>query len=210
MADHEPLLIVGAGNLFERALLQWRQLEPGREIRALELEVDEIATLPESALFPYAPEKTRVFAAIDSSALNFARLDLFTRLRLLGYRAATFVHPRASVDPSARVAENCFIAEGAIVGPEARIAYNCHVGAGATIGFRAEMQHSCWLDAGVLCGDRCRIGTHSTLGPGTVIGHGVKVGSYCALEIPGQHASDVPDRTYIHPLFDRAVRILSA
>ena len=210
MADLGSLLIVGAGSLFERALAQWRQVEPERDIRALELEVDEIAALADSALAPFPPEKFRIFAAIDSTALNFARLDLFTRLRLRGYRAATFIHPSARIDSSAQVAENCFIAEGATIGPKARIAYNCHVGAGTTIGFMAELQPSCWLDAGVLCGDRCSIGTHSIVGPGTVIGHGVKVGSHCALEVRGHHASDVPGRTYMHPLFDRPVRILSA
>src|SRR3990172_3240340 len=210
MSTGEPLLILGSGRLFERVRMQWPQREPRREIRTVELAMEDMATLQETVLHSHPAGATRVFAAFDSTALNFARLDLLSRLRLLGYRADTFVHPSAFVDATATIAENCYIAEGAVVGPRARIAYNCFLGAGARLGHQVQVQHSCWIEAGVTCGDGCGVGMHSILGLGVIVGHGVKIGNYCGLEVPAHHDTDVSDRTYFHPQFDRPVRIYTA
>jgi UDP-3-O-[3-hydroxymyristoyl] glucosamine N-acyltransferase len=96
-----------------------------------------------------------------------------------------------------------------VIGPGARIAHNCYVGPAAQIGLAAQLGASCWIDAGAACGDMSRVGTHSILGAGVRLDAGVAVGSHCEVRRAGLLLEPLPDRTFLHPLFDRPVRIHS-
>ena len=206
----ERLLIVGTGLLYARLRAQWPVAAPQRAIHSLELSADGIPTLATESLAAHPTADTQIFAALDATALNFARLDLYGKLRLLGYRAATFIHPRAIVEADATFGENCYIGEGAIIGAGARIAHNCFIGAGAQLGLGVRVAQSVWIDHRGLVGDRAAIGAHTVLASGVIIAPGIKVGAYCEIEIAGCYTTDVPARTYLHSQFGAPVTIYSA
>jgi len=112
------------------------------------------------------PSSADVFAAIGVGALNFERFELWTRLRLKGFRCATLVHPRAFVDPSSVLGDNVFIGPGAIVEPGAKLGRGTIVGSGAVVGTAADIGPWCWIASRAVVAHGSRLGAHSVLGEG--------------------------------------------
>jgi UDP-3-O-[3-hydroxymyristoyl] glucosamine N-acyltransferase len=162
------------------------------------------------AALPAAEGGIDVFAAVDQSALNFARFDLYGRLRLIGYKFRTLVHPSAVVDPSVQLGENCWVGPGANIGPQARLGHNTFVGAGALIESQASLGANVWAGAAARVGAGAAIGIHSVIGADVRVADGVAIGRYCSIETPGAYLQSLPDKTYIDPLFDLPVRVYGA
>src|SRR4029079_8430355 len=91
-----------------------------RHYRASEfdgLPVVRFDALPES----HPPERSRMFVAIGYRHVNRGRADAYDRVKRLGYSLLTFVAPRAIVDPTVQLGDNCFVFDGAIIEPFVRI-----------------------------------------------------------------------------------------
>lgn len=92
----------------------------------------------------------------------------------LSYARATALFDRApavpeGVHPSATVAAEANIGEGASIGPNAVVETGADIGAGVSIG------------ANVVVGQNCRIGAGSALMPGVVLYHDVHLGERCLI-----------------------------
>lgn len=75
---------------------------------------------------------------------------------------ASGIHPRAHVDPTAIIGEDCIIEAGAVIGPAVRIGARSWIGANAVIEAGVALGCDCRIDANVvishaLIGDRVRI-----------------------------------------------------
>ena len=203
------LWLFGCGRVFESIAAAPTAFDGGAVMRVLRLaSTDVIAgeALPEP---PASDLAVRVFAAVDQSALNFARFDLYARLRLAGFRFKTLVHSAASVDSSAQLGENCWVGAGAIIGAQARLGNNAFVGAGALIESGASLGANLWVGAGARVGADASVGIHSVIGADVRVGDGVSIGRYCSIETPGYYLQALADKTCIDPLFELPVRVYS-
>ena len=104
------------------------------------------------------------------------RMALYAELKRIGFSLP------AVVDPSAVIAKNTFIAEGAFVGKRAVINENASVGACAIINSGAIVEHDCIIGdfshispGAVLCGG-VTIGKESHIGAGATVIQGISIG----------------------------------
>ena len=107
-------------------------------------------------------------AAILPARPRFAMSGL-TALADPGHRFGTGIHPSASVDPSAHLADDVVIGAGAVIGPEARIGAGSVIGALSFVGWGAELGPNAFLREHVSIGARTRIGARFISQPGARI-----------------------------------------
>jgi len=97
------------------------------------------------------------------------RIRVFERIIESGFSCPTLVHPRATVEPSSRLADGVQVFPNAYVGSEAE------VGFGTIINTSAVISHDCRLDAYVNVSPGALLAGGVTVGEGTLIGMGVTI-----------------------------------
>jgi len=113
----------------------------------------------------------------------FARSQIFERIISAGGEAATIIHPKSFVSPSATIGEGvvispfCYIKAGARIGRFCLLEFGCSVGVGNNIGEGVFMGPSCQLNAGVTIGEKSFLGTGTIVIPRRTIGVGAVLGA---------------------------------
>ena len=173
-------------------------------VRVVELSPDRIASDPLDFLHDDPAEATDVFAAIGPSALNYARFDLWAKLRMKGYRCATLVHPRAHVEPSVSLADNVLVGPNASIESEVRIGRGTIVGAATSIGTAATIAPWCWLARGVVIGAQASIGAHTALGTGVQLADRTQFPGPGEIDVAGAYRGTYPAGPFVSPEFRTA------
>ena len=201
------LIIIGDGAMLDMAVsIAERTRGPGT-VHVERIAPQDIATNALSCLDRINPGATEVFAAIGQNALNYARFDLWAKLRLQGLRAATLVDTTASVDGLARLAENCLIGPCVTVGPNAVLGVGVVVEAGAQIASDSSVGKFVWIGANATLGSGATVGQHSVIVACTSIAPGVNVGAHCDIALPALYCNAIAEGTFVSPNFSQPVRL---
>ncbi|MBN1870846.1 MAG: NeuD/PglB/VioB family sugar acetyltransferase [Candidatus Omnitrophica bacterium] len=160
----DKIVIIGAGG-FGREVCRWvMDMYQGRKDVVEGFYDDNPRTLEK---FPDLE-----LSVIGNTAFSEARQDvlfvcsignvenrerLFMKIKKLGGRFLTVIHPSAIMSP------NCRIGEGAIIGP------------GVVISERADIGKNAVLNIGVICGHDVIVGAHSNICPGVNINGEVEI-----------------------------------
>jgi acetyltransferase-like isoleucine patch superfamily enzyme len=155
----------------------------------------------------HSASDTLVFVAAGPDYLNLLRRRLFDIVRTRGFRLATLVHSGAVLSGRATLGENAWVGAGSVVEAQASVGANSIVAAGAFVGAGARVGESSWIGPGAVVEPGATIGSHSVLAGGVRIAAGVSVGSWCEIAKPGCYQDALPDRCFVHPLFDDVVSI---
>ncbi len=122
--------------------------------------------------------------------------DNRTRRRLasdLDLEWRTVVHPRAWVDPTARLGPGAVVFAGAVVQPEAEIGAHAIVNTGASIDHDCRVGAYAHLGPGSrLCG-RVRVGEGALIGAGSAVIPGVTIGAWTVVGAGAAVVRDLPD-----------------
>jgi acetyltransferase-like isoleucine patch superfamily enzyme len=197
MSDARTLVIVGEAPLATLALTIGVADRGAQRVRVVELAPDRIAEDPLDALAIDTPETTDAFAAIGVAALNFARFDLWAKLRFKGFRCPALVHPRAFVDPSALLGDNVLVGPGAVVEPGAKVGRGTIVGSAAVIGTGSEVGPWCWLASRVVVGAGSRVGAHTVLGGGVHLADRTEFAGPGEIDVAGSYHGRFEPGTFI-------------
>jgi sugar O-acyltransferase (sialic acid O-acetyltransferase NeuD family) len=125
------------------------------------------------------------------------RFKIFELLESAGFSFPALVHPRATVEPSARVGEGTQVFAHAYVGSETVLHPRCMVNTGAVVSHECVIGSYSHIAPGALLaglvhvGERTLVGMGATTAIGVHIGSGVRIGNEAAI------LADVPDRTII-------------
>jgi sugar O-acyltransferase (sialic acid O-acetyltransferase NeuD family) len=125
------------------------------------------------------------------------RVKIFELLEASGFEFPALVHPRSTVEPSARVGEGVQVFANAYVGAEAELAPRCMVNTNAVV------SHDCVIGAythiapGALLAGHVRVGERTLVGMGVTTAIGVRIGSGVRIGNGAIILADVPDRTII-------------
>ncbi len=130
-----------------------------------------------TAKFP--PAGTRFFCAIEYKWLNAAREQVIAELKALGYQPASFIHPQASVCPTVKIGEHCFVMEGSVLCYRSVIGSNNVVSPRTLLAHRAQIGSHNYLSPGVSIDRDAIVGDHCYLGSGTYVAEACKVGDWC-------------------------------
>ena len=201
------LIIIGDGATARAAASIARRSRDPATVTVEALAPEAIATSTLDYLRAVDPATSEVFAAIGVSALNYARFDLWARLRLLGYRCATLIDPSAAIDPSAKLADNVMIGAYAVIGADVDLRSGTIVNSNACIQVGATVDRFAWIGAGVLVGADARVGAHQVLGPGVIVADGAEVAGHGEISLPGLIRGKVAFGSFITDQFQKAVRL---
>jgi len=121
------------------------------------------------------------------------RLAVYEKLAAAGFECLTVVHPRAFVEPNARIAEGCQVFFNAYVGSEVEVGFGSIINTAAVIshdcrlGKTVNVSPGAMLAGAVTLGDRALIGMGATINLGVTIGAGARVGNSAVVK------ADVPE-----------------
>ncbi|MCI0549163.1 MAG: acetyltransferase [Candidatus Rokubacteria bacterium] len=107
--------------------------------------------------------------------------------------AASVIHPRASVSPSASIGGGTFIGPGAVVHTRARIGEHAIINSGAIV------EHECVIGANAHVAPGAALAGRASVGPDTLVGlgarvlPGVAIGARCIIGAGAVVVEDVPD-----------------
>lgn len=96
----------------------------------------------------------KAFVAIGNAK---TRLDIYDKLKVLGYKLVTLIHPKAYVSPSSNLEKGCIIEPNAVVQSNTSIGMGCLISAGAVINHNAVVEDGCHIDCNATVPARCII-----------------------------------------------------
>ena len=201
------LIILGDGPTFASAIAIAKRAHPTSVLRTERLMPSDVAATTMDFLDECDPAMTSVFAAIGMHALNYARFDLWAKLRLRGMRIASLIDPSAHVDPTASIGENCLIESGVSIGPNATVAAGTIIQSGVGLSADAKIGKFSWIGMNSTVGAGAAVGSHVVLGAGVHIASGVTIGAHCEVTRPGLYAQNILSGTFIAPQFHEPVRL---
>lgn len=204
MTEGRLLVVIGEAPVAAQAASIGALLRGAAQVRVFELLPDQIGTTTLELLSDFPAGTIDVFAAIGPSALNYARFDLWAKLRLSGYRCATLVHPRAIVDPTVSLGDNVLVGPGAVVEPGATVGRGSIIGAASVVGASCAIAPWCWLAAGVALGAGAKVGSHTVLGPGVHILDRAEFAGPGEISIAGAYRGVMAAGTFIAPEFPQS------
>lgn len=117
---------------------------------------------------PQHDASRRALIVVDNADL--AMVKVLEKFAPPSHAPVPGVHPRAIVDPSARLGRGVSIGPNTVIGPETEIGDGTVVHANAAIGAWVKVGPQCTLHAGVIMYDRCSIGAQTILHAGVIIG----------------------------------------
>ena len=147
--------------------------------------VDQISEVAEKALANLNPSECSLFVSVDSHAMNHARLEIYGRARLLGFKMTNLIHRSAILSPSLQIADNVYIGPGVVIGQSSKIASNSFIGSAARIDARVTIASHCWIGAGSKIGSDSRIDAHVVLGEDTFIDNNTEIEHHVLIEQHG-------------------------
>lgn len=187
------LLIIGAGG--HAKVVMSAAVEAGWEIAGI---VDETGKRTELMALPVVADASGIEADAFVVAIGFNRVraERFKHYIAEGLMPAAIIHPRATVDPSARIGAGTVIFGGVVVNADARIGENVILNTGCTV------DHDCNI------GDHAHVGPGANLCGGVIVGEGTLVGvGSCAIPLTriGAWATVGAGSAVIDPIGDGVV-----
>ncbi len=110
-----------------------------------------------SALQEHGPQQVDLVLAVGYADMQ-SRRQAYEKVKAMGYRLVTLVHPRAHLEPSVHLGEGTIVLAGVLLDQHVRI--------GSAV----------YLDIGVRVGEESVIGTNNYLSAGTTVAGYVQVG----------------------------------
>ena len=120
------------------------------------------------------------------------RIRIFGRLEGLGFLCPSLIHPRATVEPSAKVGQGVQVFANAYVGSEATLEPKCMINTNAVV------SHDCVIGAythiapGALLAGHVHVGARTLVGMGVTTSIGVKIGDEVRIGNGAIILADVP------------------
>lgn len=146
----------------------------------------------------YPPCDYTVLIAIGYGDLNRNRERVFTRLKEMGYRPETYIHPDAKVY-SSHIGEGSVIMPNAFIDVNVRIGENTVIWGNSSVAHHALIDANCWLATGSVISAGAEIGKNSFIGVNATVVNKVKVGSHNVIGAGSLIVKDTSDfKVYIN------------
>jgi hypothetical protein len=119
------------------------------------------------------------------------RADLYRRIGVHA-RAATLVHPDASVEPDAELEPGVMVPAGARVASGASVGRHTHLNVNALVDVGAVLGEFVTVSPGAVISEGARLDERVFVGIGAVVARGVRVGEGARIGAGAQVTEDVP------------------
>jgi sugar O-acyltransferase (sialic acid O-acetyltransferase NeuD family) len=125
------------------------------------------------------------------------RVKIFELLESSGFSFPALTHPRATLEPSAKISAGVQVFANAYVGAEARLQPRCMVNTNAVVSHDCEIGEYSHIAPGALLAGHVHVGARSLVGMGVTTAIGVRIGDGARIGNGAIILADVPDRTII-------------
>ena len=122
------------------------------------------------------------------------RQRIAARLESAGLRAATLIHPSATVGASTTFGAGTVVCAGVAVSNCVEVASHVHLNPQATIGHDARLGPCASVNPGAIVSGDCSIGARTLVGAGAVVLQGLRIGSDVVIGASACVTRDVPDQ----------------
>jgi sugar O-acyltransferase (sialic acid O-acetyltransferase NeuD family) len=122
------------------------------------------------------------------------RIKVFDRLAAAGFACPALVHPRAFVEPSARLAAGVQVFPHAYIGSEAQVGYGCIINSGAIVSHDCSLGEYSNLSPGAILAGEVQVGAGVLVGMGATINLRVRVGAGARIGNSAVVKEDVPEK----------------
>jgi len=125
------------------------------------------------------------------------RVRIFEMLESAGFTFPGLIHPRATVEPSAKVGDGVQVFANAYVGSEAILHARCMVNTNAVVSHDCEIGAYTHIAPGALLAGHVHVGERTLIGMGVTTTIGVNIGSGTRVGNGAIILADVPDKMVI-------------
>jgi len=125
------------------------------------------------------------------------RVEIYKLLSDNGFSFPALIHPRATIESSARIGNGVQVFANAYIGSEAVLHPMCMINTSAVISHDCEIGSFTHIAPGALLAGQVSVGERTLLGMGVTTAIGVKVGSGVRIGNGAIILADVPDHTII-------------
>ena len=129
------------------------------------------------------------FAAIGD---NRTRSNIFRKLIKAGFEVPVIIHPRAIIEPGAKIGRGTIICAGAIVCVQAQIGEDCIINTGAIIEHESIVGNHAHVAPGCKVAGRVRIGDGVFIGIGACVREKLSIGAESIIGAGAVVVNDVP------------------
>ncbi len=203
MADHTPVLIVGAGGHARVVLDLLRRV--GRYEPAGFIDADPamantlIAGLKVFGAFNQLPHVVRlgIKHAIVAIGDNRTRAGYAQKLAGAGVECIQAIHPAAVISDTAQIGRNVVICAGAIVGPDAVIGDSVLINHGAIVEHECSIGQAAHIAPGAKLAGRVRVGDFAFIGLGASVIQCLQIGEGAVIGAGAVVIRDVAPQTTV-------------
>lgn len=126
----------------------------------------------------YVPQECAIIMAMGYNDINRSRESMFHRLKEMGYRIETYVHPDAKVYTQHLLGEGCVILPSAVIEPHVHLGANSMVWANTTLAHHSRVGENCWIASGAVISGQAEVGHNSFIGVNATIVNKVVIAEY--------------------------------
>lgn len=131
--------------------------------------------------------------AVGSIGNPSVRINLAMKLKKIGFRLPSIIHPSAIIAGGVEIKDGTFIAAGSIIGPDSRIGENVIVNSGSSIDHDCIVDDFAHIAPGVFVSGGVHIEERVHIGIGSCIRENVKVGRNSLIGAGSVVISDIPE-----------------
>ena len=146
----------------------------------------------DGAVFLHPPDQVRLVNGVGSIGSTVLRRTVYEKFRKRQYIFDTVIHPSATIASEVHIEDGAQVMAGAVVQPGCRLGENVIINTGACI------DHDCSIDAhahvapGVTLSGHVHIGSGAHIGTAATIIQGIKVGAAAIVGAGAVVVCDVP------------------
>jgi UDP-perosamine 4-acetyltransferase len=143
----------------------------------------------------YSVDKVEIVNGVGSLPRQDLRWELAEKIRKLGYRFATVVHPSAVIASDVNLDEGVQIMAGAVIQPKTKIGKDSIINTGVLIDHDCRISENCHIAPGVICSGGVTIGKGTHVGSGTVVTEYRSIKGNCIVAAGSVVYKDILDNT---------------
>ena len=138
---------------------------------------------------------------VGSIGNPYKRIQVTERLKKIGFKLPSIVHPSAIVSKTAKIGDGVFIAPGAVIGPNVLVGQHVIVNTHATIDHDCQLGNFVHIAPGVTLSGGVEVGENSHVGTGATVIEYKKIGANTLIGAGSVVIDDIPAecKAYGHP-----------
>ena len=141
----------------------------------------------------FPPSEIKLVNGLGSVGLPVKRQQLYERFKDLGYKFATVVHPSAVVASDVVLGEGAQVMAGAVIQPGCRIGINSIINTRASVDHDSIVGEHAHVAPGVTMSGGVKIGMGSHIGTGATLIQGKSIGRGCLVAAGAVVTKDIAD-----------------